>query len=226
MFHGIDPRSAIPLYAQIAERIRLAIANGTLSSAAALPSVRQLAGELRINPATVTQAYRELEEQGFVEIRHGAGTFVRELAPGRRARERSQQAVSLVRKLLAEARRSGVSLAELQRALEGEGEVAEQSPAVGGPLAVLPVPDLRPFTDLLPAVPLPPADLHHRRHLVHRRQCVSFVAHLRHDLFDVNLTVELHRPELVVRTPVSSHRRNYTGVPRADNPLPPAAARP
>src|SRR5207237_10019684 len=120
VFQGIDPRSAMPLYAQLAERIRLAIANGTVSSAAPLPTVRQLAGELRINPATVTQAYRELEEQGFVEIRHGAGTFVRELAPGRRARERSQQAVSLVRKLLAEARRSGVSVAELQRALETE----------------------------------------------------------------------------------------------------------
>src|SRR5205809_6514494 len=76
--------------------------------------------DLRINPATVIQAYRDLEAQGFVEIRHGAGTFVRELAPGRRARERSQQAVALVRKLLAEARRSGVSLAELQRALETE----------------------------------------------------------------------------------------------------------
>ncbi|PYO90961.1 MAG: hypothetical protein DMD58_05740 [Gemmatimonadetes bacterium] len=120
VFHGIDPRSPIPLYVQIAERVRLAIATGTLGSAAPLPSVRQLAAELRINPATVIQAYRDLEAQGFVEIRHGAGTFVRELAPGRRARERSQQAVALVRKLLAEARRSGVSLAELQRALETE----------------------------------------------------------------------------------------------------------
>ena len=112
MFHGIDPRSPIPLYVQIAERVRLAIATGTLGSAAPLPSVRQLSAELRVNPATITQ--------GFVEIRHGAGTFVRELAPGRRARERSQQAAALVRKLLAEARRSGVSLAELQRALETE----------------------------------------------------------------------------------------------------------
>jgi GntR family transcriptional regulator len=100
--------------------VRLAIATGTLGSAAPLPSVRQLAAELRINPATVTQAYRDLEEQGFVEIRHGAGTFVRELTPGRRARERSQQAVGLVRKLLADARRSGVPLPELQRALEAE----------------------------------------------------------------------------------------------------------
>ncbi|TMC67403.1 MAG: GntR family transcriptional regulator, partial [Chloroflexi bacterium] len=120
VFHDIDARSPIPLYVQIAERIRLAIATGTLGSAAPLPSVRQLAAELRVNPATIIQAYRDLEAQGFVEIRHGAGTFVRELAPGRRARERSQQASALVRKLVADARRSGVSLAELHRALEAE----------------------------------------------------------------------------------------------------------
>ena len=120
MFHGIDARSPVPLYAQIAERVRLAIATGALGRAASLPSVRQLAAELRVNPATVIQAYRELEQQGFVEIRHGAGTFVRELAPGRRARERSHQAAALVRRLLADARRLGVSVPELQRAIESE----------------------------------------------------------------------------------------------------------
>ena len=120
MFHDLDPRSAVPLYAQIAERIRLAIATGALGTADALPSVRQLSTELRINPATVVQAYRDLEAQGFVEIRHGAGTFVRELAPGRRTRERSRQATSLVRKMLAEARRMGVSLGEVQKAIEDE----------------------------------------------------------------------------------------------------------
>jgi GntR family transcriptional regulator len=120
IFLGIDARSATPLYAQIAERLRLGIATGTFGTAEALPSVRQLATELRVNPATIVQAYRDLEEQGFVEIRHGAGTFVRELAPGRRARERAQQATALVRKLLADARRLGVSLAEVQRAIEDE----------------------------------------------------------------------------------------------------------
>ncbi len=120
MFHDLDSRSPVPLYAQIAERVRLAIATGTLGTADALPSVRQLSTELRINPATVVQAYKDLEAQGFVEIRHGAGTFVRELAPGRRARERSRQATALVRKLLADARRMGVSLAEVQKAIEDE----------------------------------------------------------------------------------------------------------
>ena len=120
MFHDLDSRSPIPLYAQIAERVRLAIATGEIGTADALPSVRQLATELRVNPATVVQAYRGLEAQGFVEIRHGAGTFVRELAPGRRTRERSRQATALVRKLLADARRKGVSLAEVQKAIEDE----------------------------------------------------------------------------------------------------------
>ena len=120
MFERIDPRSPTPLYAQIAAHIRVAVAAGELRPAAALPSVRQLAAELRVNPATVVQAYRDLEAEGFVEIRHGAGTFVRELAPGRRARERARQATILVRNLLADARRRGVSLPELQTAIEEE----------------------------------------------------------------------------------------------------------
>jgi len=120
VFERIDPRSPTPLYAQIAGRLKVAIAAGELRPAAALPSVRQLAAELRVNPATVVQAYRDLEADGFVEIRHGAGTFVRELAPVRRARERARQATALVRQLLADARRVGVSLAELQEAIEEE----------------------------------------------------------------------------------------------------------
>src|SRR5205823_579494 len=82
---------------------RLAIASGELRPATALPSVRQLATQLRVNPATVVQAYRDLETEGFVEMRQGAGTFVREVAPQARARERARQAVALVREMLAHA---------------------------------------------------------------------------------------------------------------------------
>jgi GntR family transcriptional regulator len=74
---------------------------------------------LRVNPATIAQAYRELEAEGFVEIRHGAGSYVRELAPGRRTRERVRQAKALVERLLADARRTGVTLAELREAIDG-----------------------------------------------------------------------------------------------------------
>jgi len=120
VFERIDPRSPTPLYAQIASRIRIAVSSGDLLPAALLPSVRELALQLRINPATVAQAYRELERDGFVEIRRGSGTFVRELAPGRRARERAQQARALIHKLVNDARRLGVTPRELRDAIDAE----------------------------------------------------------------------------------------------------------
>jgi len=120
VFEHLNPRSPIPLYEQIANRVRLAVASGELRPAAALPSVRQLATELRVNPATVVQAYRDLEGEGFVEMRQGAGTFVREVAPQARARERARQAAALVRELLAHAARLGVSRQELQAAVAEE----------------------------------------------------------------------------------------------------------
>ena len=117
MFEQLDPRSPTPLYAQIANRLRVAIAAGELRPGATLSSVRHLAAELRVNPATVAQAYRDLESEGFVEMRQGAGTFVREVPPEGRARERARQATTLVRQMLGDAGRLGVSLAELQAAI-------------------------------------------------------------------------------------------------------------
>ena len=117
MFDQIDPRSAVPLYAQIAGRLKVAIASGELRAGAGLPSVRQLAGQLRINPATVVQAYRDLETEGFVDMRQGAGTFVREVAPDRRTRERDREGRRLIRTMLAEARRLGIGAEELRTLL-------------------------------------------------------------------------------------------------------------
>ena len=117
MFSQIDPRSTTPLYAQIATRIKVAIAAGDLPPGSGLPSVRQLASRLRINPATVVQAYRELESDGFVELRQGAGTFVRELPERRRGEERDRQATALARRMLAEAGRLRISPQDLRDAL-------------------------------------------------------------------------------------------------------------
>ena len=123
MFEHIDARSPMPLYAQIAGRLRVAIAAGDLKPGDALPSVRNLAGRLRVNPATVVQAYRDLEAEGFVEMRQGAGTFVREVVPERRASERTRQAAGLVRQLVAEAGRLGLTTRELLQAIAQELEV-------------------------------------------------------------------------------------------------------
>jgi GntR family transcriptional regulator len=117
-FDHLDSRLPTPLYAQIADRIRVAVATGDLAPGDALPSVRALAGELRINPATVVQAYRDLAQEGLVEMRQGSGSFVADVAPEKRARERQATARRLVRALLAEAARLGVGRADVQQALE------------------------------------------------------------------------------------------------------------
>jgi len=120
VFRHIDPRSPVPLYAQIADRLRIAVATGELDAGTALPSVRQLATQLRVNPATVVQAYRALEEAGVVESRQGAGTFVRGLAEQKREAERLREARRLVRRLLQDASAVGVTRDDLEQALRTE----------------------------------------------------------------------------------------------------------
>ncbi|MBT8487789.1 MAG: GntR family transcriptional regulator [Gemmatimonadetes bacterium] len=120
MFDEIDPRSPTPLYEQIAARIRVAVAAGDLAAGEALPSVRKLARELRVNPATVVQAYRDLAADGFVEMRHGQGTFIQEVSPFLRDEERATRAQELVRKLLIDAARLGIGADEIARAFHAE----------------------------------------------------------------------------------------------------------
>jgi DNA-binding transcriptional regulator YhcF (GntR family) len=120
MFERIDPRSPTPIYAQIAERVRVAVAAGELTKGDGLPSVRALATRLRVNPATVVQAYRELEQEKLVEMRQGAGTFILEMSTDSRARERTAAAKRLVRGLMEEAARLGIQKDDIKKALNGE----------------------------------------------------------------------------------------------------------
>ena len=120
MFDKIDPRSPTPLYAQISTRLRVAIAASELRPGEALPSVRHLASQLRINPATVVQAYRALEAEGLVSTRQGAGTFVLDVPAERKTTERSVEARRLVRDMVAEAGRLGISATELRDAVDQE----------------------------------------------------------------------------------------------------------
>ena len=120
MFRQIDPRSPIPLYVQIANRLRVAIATGEMGSGVALPSVRNLASVIRVNPATVVQAYRELEYAGVVESRQGAGTYVRELADTKKESERKREARRLVREMLQQASGLNVTMEDLEHAWRAE----------------------------------------------------------------------------------------------------------
>ena len=120
MFDQLDPRSPTPLYAQIAGTIRVAVAAGELETGQTLPSVRQLAIRLRVNPATVVQAYRDLEGEGFVEMRQGAGTFIKDVADSRKSAELETRAGQLVRAMLANAARMGIAQAAIREAFESE----------------------------------------------------------------------------------------------------------
>ena len=91
----IDPR---PIYLQIMDEIRRALVLGTLKPGDPLPSIRQLASELRVNPNTVAQAYRELEREGTVYVQRGQGTFVSpDVQPGREERRALAHDVTPIR---------------------------------------------------------------------------------------------------------------------------------
>jgi len=72
----LDLRSGVPVYRQIMDQVLGAVASGRLTSGDQLPTVRQLAVDLSINPNTVIRAYRELEIRGFLDTHQGSGTFV------------------------------------------------------------------------------------------------------------------------------------------------------
>lgn len=148
MFDGIDPRSPTPLYEQIGVCIRVAVAAGELQAGEALPSVRQLSGALRVNPATVSQAYRELAREGFVEMRHGAGTYVREVPAARREEEQWLQAREVARRALAEAARLGIRADQLLTVLEREMEEVGGSTPEAPPPAATGVPGPSPTTEV------------------------------------------------------------------------------
>lgn len=125
---AINETDARPIYQQIVDEVRRGIVVGALTAEDPLPSVRQLAAELRVNPNTVQQAYRELEREGLVQMRRGKGTFVADMADGRTIRERRKVAAAVAEAAIREARRSGVDVAELidaiRRAAGGDPAVA------------------------------------------------------------------------------------------------------
>jgi GntR family transcriptional regulator len=87
----IDPRDAVPIWKQIEDGVRRLAAGGALRPTMALPSVRDLARELRVNPATVSKAYQRLTECGLLGVRRGKGTFLSDKPPTLTRAERTQE---------------------------------------------------------------------------------------------------------------------------------------
>src|SRR5664279_2234137 len=86
----IDPSSATPIWSQIEDGVRRLVASGALKPGAAVPSVRDLARDLRVNPATVGKAYQRLTDAGILTVRRGDGTYVADAPPAMRRSERAR----------------------------------------------------------------------------------------------------------------------------------------
>lgn len=116
---AIDPRDPTPVYAQLDRAVRAAIAVGRLQAGDQLPTVRELAVELRVNANTVARVYSELERAGVIETRRGVGSFVaaaREAA--RPAEEKARRLAAFATQVLADAGRHGFTADEIVTALE------------------------------------------------------------------------------------------------------------
>jgi GntR family transcriptional regulator len=120
----LDHRSGIPIYRQIISQILYAIARGDLAPGTQLPTVRQLAAQLSVNPNTVIKAYKELEIRGNLETRQGTGTFVSEtevaISPG----EKKRLLTALCKEVVGRAGAYGIEVAEI---IEGLKESSEES---------------------------------------------------------------------------------------------------
>jgi GntR family transcriptional regulator len=115
----LNPRSGVPIYRQIQDQIRYAVASGLLSAGEQLPTVRSLAVELSVNPNTVIKAYSELEREGLLTTEQGTGTFVAAQPPAAVPEENRQAKLeSLCSEFMAQVARYGFSPQEIVSAIE------------------------------------------------------------------------------------------------------------
>lgn len=120
----IDLRSDLPIYLQLSEQIKQQIADGTLKPGDQLPTVRALAGELRVNFNTVARSYRMLDEAGMISTQQGRGTYITEKPPPEVSeRLRREALTALASRYVREARRLGFSSEEIRQKLLDQLEV-------------------------------------------------------------------------------------------------------
>ena len=127
MQFAIDSQDPRPVFRQIVDEVRRGVATGVLRAEDPLPAVRQLAKDLKVNPNTVQQAYRELERGGEVYVRRGLGTFVGRTTRVPEAARRGVIARQLASRFLREGFRQGLLASDLFAALQ---EVAPESASV------------------------------------------------------------------------------------------------
>jgi GntR family transcriptional regulator len=116
MYITIDERDKRPLYQQVVDEIKSLIAGGELAEGSSLPPVRQVASDLGVNLNTIAYAYRQLQKQGLVKVRHGAGAVV----TSRLLREPTEEQRSQLGTALTHLALAGLKLSEIRMLVETE----------------------------------------------------------------------------------------------------------
>jgi GntR family transcriptional regulator len=115
-----NPSSGVPIYLQLMEQVKHAIETGALRPGEQLPGIRPLAEELVINPNTVAKVYRELEHEGVIELRHGAGAFVAGHAPAKKLTDSLRAGQTIVAAAVERLHARGLTDEEIRRLFEAE----------------------------------------------------------------------------------------------------------
>lgn len=114
----LDAHSGVPVYRQLIDQVQAAIASNVLTTGNQLPTVRQVAVELAINPNTVSRAYREMEIRGLLDTQQGTGTFIADRKVEYSKNERERMLGQLVGEFVSRAGAAGFTLKQLMRALQ------------------------------------------------------------------------------------------------------------
>jgi GntR family transcriptional regulator len=115
-----NPSTGVPIYLQLMEQVKHGIETGALKPGDQLPGIRPLAEELVINPNTVAKAYRELEHEGVIELRHGAGAFVSANAGAKKITDKVRAGQTIVAAAVEKLRARGMNDDEIRRLFEAE----------------------------------------------------------------------------------------------------------
>ncbi len=120
MHFRLNPNSGIPIYLQLMEQVKFGVDTGALRPGDQLPGIRKVAEMLVMNPNTVAKAYRELEHEGIIELRHGSGAFVSESLNTRGLNTRMEKAKPVVRQAIERLLGLGLSEEEVRRLVDAE----------------------------------------------------------------------------------------------------------
>lgn len=118
MLLHIDPSNGLPIYDQISRQVKFAVAHGVLRAGELVPSVRELAQQVAVNPNTVARAYRDLQADGVLETLRGEGLRVTQEALKTCQHDRQSLLKTRLRSVITECRQSGLNIVEIRTLID------------------------------------------------------------------------------------------------------------